>query len=140
MSTEANKALLQRYADAVLTRHDLAAMDEFFHADYVQDDPPKGMGPGLEGLRQWIASWIEAFPDARWTVEEQIGDDDEVWTRSTWQGTNQGPYLGMPATGKNVTGAVWATFRFVDGKIAESRVIMDRLGVLQQLGVIPETA
>ena len=49
MSIEANKALLERYADAVLTRHDLAALDVFFHSDYVQDEPPEGMGPGIEG-------------------------------------------------------------------------------------------
>jgi steroid delta-isomerase-like uncharacterized protein len=137
MSIEANKALLERYADAVLTRHDLAALDVFFHSDYVQDEPPEGMGPGIEGLRQWLATWIEAFPDARWIVEEQIGEEDQVWSRSTWHGTQQGPYLGMPATGNKVTAAVWTINRFVGGKIAESRMIADRLGVRRQLGVIP---
>ena len=52
MSIEANKALLERYV-AVLNRHDLTALDEFYHSDYVQDEPPEGMGPGLDGLRQW---------------------------------------------------------------------------------------
>jgi predicted ester cyclase len=88
MSIEANKALLKRYADTVLSGHDLAAMDEFFHSDYVQEDPPDGMGPGRDGLRQWLATWMQAFPDVRWTVEEQIGEDDQVWSRSTWEGTH----------------------------------------------------
>ena len=50
MSVQTNTALVGRLADEVLTRHNLAALDEIFHADYVEDDPPPGMGPGLEGL------------------------------------------------------------------------------------------
>jgi steroid delta-isomerase-like uncharacterized protein len=137
MSTEANTAQLQRLADEVLTRHNLAALDEIFHADYVENEPPPGMGPGREGLRQWLASWIAAFPDVRWTVEEQIADEDRVWSRSIWQGTHQGSFLGIPPTGKNVAVAAWTIDRFTDGKIAESRIMMDTLGMMQQLGVIP---
>ena len=73
----------------------------------------------------------------RWTVEEQIGEEDQVWSRSTWQGTHQGPYLGLPATGHKVTAAVWTINRVVGGKIAEARWMRDRLGMMQQLGVIP---
>ena len=137
MSTETNTAQLQRLADEVLTGHNLAALDEIFHADYVEDEPPPGMGPGRDGLRQWLASWIAAFPDVRWTVEEQIADEDRVWSRSIWQGTHQGSFLGIPPTGKGVTVAAWTIDRFTDGKIAESRIIMDTLGMMQQLGVIP---
>jgi steroid delta-isomerase-like uncharacterized protein len=139
MSIYANKSLLERYADA-LTRHDLTVLDEFYHSDYVQDEPPEGMGPGLEGLRHWLATWIEAFPDVRWIVEEQIGVEDQVWSRSTWQGTHQGPYLGMPATGNTVTAAVWTINRFAGGKIVEARWMGDRLGMMRQLGVIPQPA
>lgn len=135
MSTQTNTALVGRLADEVLTRHNLAALDEIFHVDYVEDDPPPGMGPGLEGLRQWLAMWIEAFPDVRWAVEEQISDQDKVWSRATWHGTHQGPFLGVPATGKSVTVAAWTIDRFEAGKIAESRIIMDALGMMQQLGV-----
>ena len=140
MSMEANTALLQRFADEVLTGHNLAVLDEVFHADYVEDDPPPGMGPGREGLRQWLAGWITAFPDVRWTIEEQIADDDRVWSRSTWQGTNQGSFLGIPPTGKKITVAAWTIDRFTDGKIAESRIIMDTFGMMQQLGVISAPA
>lgn len=140
MSMEANTALLQRFADEVLTGHNLAVLDEVFHADYVEDDPPPGMGPGREGLRQWLAGWITAFPDVGWTIEEQIADDDRVWSRSTWQGTNQGSFLGIPPAGKKITVAAWTIDRFTDGKIADSRIIMDTFGMMQQLGVISAPA
>ncbi len=67
----------------------------------------------------------------------QLAAGDQVWTRSVWQGTHQRPFLGVPPTGKNVTVAAWTIDRFTDGKIAESRIIMDTLGLMQQLGVIP---
>jgi predicted ester cyclase len=76
----------------------------------------------------------------RWTVEEQIGDEDTVWSRSTWQGTHQGPVLGVPATGKKVTVAAWTINRFAGGKIAQGRIIADTLGMMQQLGVIAAPA
>ena len=139
MSIQANKALLERYFEA-LNRHDVTALGEFYHSDYVQVEPPEGMGPGLEGLRQWVSTWIEAFPDMRWIIEEQIGEGDQVWSRSTWRGTHQGPYLGLSATGKQVTSAVWTINRFQDGKIVESRWMRDRLGLMRQLGVIPQPA
>jgi steroid delta-isomerase-like uncharacterized protein len=138
MSGKANQELVERLADEVLTRHNLAALDDIFHADYIEADPPPGMGPGIEGLRQWLAMWIAAFPDARWTVEEQIADDDHVWTRSTWRGTHEGPFLGIPATGRQATVAAWTIDQVTDGKIAHSRIVMDALGLMQQLGVIPD--
>ena len=137
MPVAANTAKLQQLMDEVLTKHNLDVLDEVFHADYVEDEPPPGMGPGRDGLRQWLAGWIAAFPDVRWTVEEQIADEDSVWSRSTWRGTQQGSFLGIPPTGKNVTVAAWTIDRFTDGKIAESRIIMDTLAMMQQLGVIP---
>jgi steroid delta-isomerase-like uncharacterized protein len=137
MSGEDKAALVVRLADEVLTQHNLAVLDDIFHADYVEKEPPPGMGPGLVGLREWLAMWIEAFPDVRWSIDEQIADEEMVWTRSTWKGTHQGPFLGIPATNKEVTVAAWTIDRFVDGKIAESRIIMDGLGLMQQLGVVP---
>jgi predicted SnoaL-like aldol condensation-catalyzing enzyme len=99
MSTEANTAKLQQLMDEVLTKHNLAVLDEIFHADYVEHEPPPGMGPGRDGLRQWLAGWIAAFPDAQWTIEEQIADGDQVWTRSVWQGTHQAPFLAYRRPG-----------------------------------------
>jgi steroid delta-isomerase-like uncharacterized protein len=100
----------------------------------------QGWVQALRDSGKWLAGWITAFPDARWALEEQIADKDRVWSRSTWQGTHQGPFLGIPPTGKKVTVAAWTIDRFADGKIAESRIIMDTLGIMQQLGVIPAPA
>ncbi len=102
MSIEANKALL-RHLEQVFNQHDVDALGEVFHADYVEQEPPPGMGPGLAGLQAWMAMFFAAFPDLRWTFEEQIAEGNKVASRSTWQGTHQGPFLGIPPTGKEVT-------------------------------------
>jgi predicted ester cyclase len=81
--------------------------------------------------------WIEAFPDARWIVEEQIADENQVWSRSTWHGTHKGSFLRIPATGREVSVSAWTIDRITDGRIAHSRLIMDALGLMQQLGAIP---
>ena len=127
VSAQANQAAVVRLANEVLNQHDLTALDDIFHADYIKAEPPPGMGPGLEGLWQWLALWFEAFPDARWTVEEQIVDGDQVWSRSTWRGTHRGIFLGVPETGREATVAAWTIDRFTDGKIAHSRIIMNSL-------------
>ena len=58
-------------------------------------------------------------------------------SRSTWQGTHEGPFLSIPPTGKSIRVAAWTIDRIVDGQLVESRILMDAFGMLQQLGAIP---
>ncbi len=136
MSTS-NQQVLARLTNDVLTHHDLDVLDSIFHADYVEADPPPGMGPGVDGLRRWLSGWFAAFPDVSWTVEEQIAEGDQVWSRSTWRGTHEADFFGMPATGRAVAVTAWTIDRFTNGKIAHSRLMMDTMGLMQQLGAIP---
>ena len=66
-----------------------------------------------------------------------VAEGDKVLTRFEWTGTHRGEFLGVPATGRPVK--VWGTVidRFEDGKIKDSRIIMDRLGLMTQLGAFP---
>ena len=75
-----------------------------------------------------------AFPDMHWAVEEQLADGERVLTRFVWTGTHRGEYLGVPPTGRGVS--VWGMVidRLVDGRIKETRILMDTLGLMAQLG------
>jgi len=77
-----------------------------------------------------------AFPDLHFSVEEQIAEDVKVLTRFEWTGTHQSPFLGVPATGRQVK--VWGMVldRLVEGRIKDTRIIMDIFGLTMQLGVI----
>ena len=99
--------------------------------------PLPGQGPGLGGLRDVLRGMRAAFPDMHWTVEEQIAEGDKVATRFEWTGTHRGEFLGVPATGRAVK--VWGVVidRLEGGKIKDTRIIMDSLGLMTQLGVFP---
>ena len=56
---------------------------------------------------------------------------------STWTGTPDGEFLGIPATGRPVTVEAWTIDRYRDGIFVESRILMDVAGLLGQLGVLP---
>jgi predicted ester cyclase len=79
-----------------------------------------------------------AFPDQLWTLEEQAAEGEKVWSGFTWRVTHRGEFMGIPPTGRAVAVKGMVIDRFVDGKWTESRILMDNLGMMQQLGVIPE--
>jgi steroid delta-isomerase-like uncharacterized protein len=76
-----------------------------------------------------------AFPDMCWTIEEQIAEADKVLTRFIWTGTHRDAFFGVPTTGNPVT--VWGMVidRLESGKVKETRILMDVLGLMKQLGV-----
>jgi predicted ester cyclase len=92
---------------------------------------------GRDGLKTAVGGFLLAFPDMAWTIHEQIAEGDNVVSRFTWTGTHRGEFLGIPATGRRAT--VWGVVIDVvrGGKMVESRITMDTVGLLQQLGAIP---
>ncbi|WP_321949046.1 ester cyclase [Paraburkholderia sp. J10-1] len=128
--------LVRAFIEEVLNRGQLDAADRFFWEDMVEQVPFPGQGPGIEGLKDVVRGMRAAFPDMHWRVEEQLTEGDRVLTRFEWTGTHQGAFLGVDATGRAVK--VWGMVidRFQDGRIKETRLIMDTLGLMIQLGAV----
>jgi len=103
-------------------------------------DMPEGFPQGPEGLRAFVEAFRQAFPDLHWTIEDVIASGDKVVWRVNGTGTNEGPFMGMPATGRRISCGAIIISRFEDGRWAEDWVQWDRMTMLQQLGVIPEAA
>jgi len=135
--SEDKKARIREFIDTVLTAGEIDATDEYFHLDVVEEVPFPGQGPGLQGLKETLARIRHAFPDSKWSVEEQIGEANKVLTRFVWSGTHQGEFLGIPATNRTIR--VWGMVidRFEEGKVKSTRILLDTLGIMQQLGVVP---
>jgi len=114
----------------------MVLVDESFAPDFINHDPMVAVG-GAEGVKQLIASATGAFPDLHFTIEDMIAEGDRVTIRGTYQGTHQGDFMGIPATGKAATIPAIYILRMTQGKIAETWVVQDNLGMMQQLGVIP---
>jgi steroid delta-isomerase-like uncharacterized protein len=134
---ESSKEIVGRFIEEVLTRGNIDATGQYFWEDMVEQAPFPGQGPGLEGLKDLLRGLRASFPDMQWTIDEQIAEDDKVLTRFTWTGTHDGPFMGVPATNRHVT--VWGMVidRLEDGKIKDTRILMDALGLMMQLGVVP---
>jgi len=92
-------------------------------------------GTGRDGLRQHIIAFRSAFPDLTITVDDLLAEDNKVTARWTARGTHKGTLLGILPTGKEVTTEGISVIRIANGKIAESWVTWDTLGLMQQLGV-----
>lgn len=135
--TEENKAIEARFIEEVLNEKNLDAADELVAEDVVELDPFPGQEQGREGLKQLLGMLFAAFPDWRWTIEEMIAEGNKVANRFTWRGTHQGDFLGIPPTGRQVEVKGVVIDRIIEGKIADTRILMDNLGLMQQLGVIP---
>jgi steroid delta-isomerase-like uncharacterized protein len=81
--------------------------------------------------------FLSGLPDLATTVEDTIAEGDKVAARWTARGTHNGELMGIPPTGKKVAMTAISIHRIVDGKIAESWINFDALGMMQQLGVAP---
>jgi steroid delta-isomerase-like uncharacterized protein len=134
---QSNKSIVRRFVTEVLNEGKIESAGEFFWEDMVEQVPLPGQGPGLSGLQDVLRGMRAAFPDMHWTVEEQIAEGDKVVTRFEWTGTHQAEFFGVPATRRSVR--VWGVVidRLEGGKIKDTRIIMDALGLMMQLGAFP---
>ena len=138
MARRENKVLIKSFVEETINRKNLDSINELVAENFVEHVPFPGQGPGRDGLRSAIGIFLSAFPDIHWVLDEQVGEGEKVVSRFTWTGTHRGEFLGIPPTGKLVK--VWGVVMDVvkNGVLSESRIIMDTLGLLQQIGAIPE--
>lgn len=136
MSTEQKKAVARRFFDAFETG-DQVALKAVLAPDLAAHHPGTSEPLDREALMQTIGTFSAAFSDQQYTIEEQIAEGDKVVTRTTWQATHTGDFQGQPPTGKQIAIEGIATDRVEDDKIVEHRVLMDTMGLLQQLGLVP---
>jgi steroid delta-isomerase-like uncharacterized protein len=132
-----NGNIVRQFIEEVLNQGKVDAAGQFFWEDMVEQVPLPGQGPGLEGLKDSLRGLRAAFPDMHWVVQEQIAEGNKVLSRFEWTGTHRGRFLGVPATNRPVT--VWGMVidRFEGEKNKDTRIIMDTLGLMMQLGVVP---
>lgn len=136
MSLEENKQFMTHFIGEVINKKNLTAADELVAEDFIEQLPFPGQGPGRERLKVALTAMFIGFPDMNWTVHEQIAEGEKVVTRFSWTGTHQGDFMGIPATQKRVE--VWGVVIDVvkNNLFSESRIIMDTVGLLQQVGVM----
>ena len=139
MSAEENKALVRRVFEEGWNAGNLELFNETDAPEYVLHDPsvPEDVR-GVEAVKQFASMYLRAFPDLRFTIEEQLAEGDKVVTRWTSSATHQGELMGIPATGNRTRVSGITISRISESNLVEDWNNWDTLGLMRQLGVIPE--
>jgi steroid delta-isomerase-like uncharacterized protein len=134
--TESSKTIVHRYTEAFNNR-ELSIIDEIVADNFVDHDYPPDLPPGPEGVKLWFNTLFTAFPDSRALIEDVIAEEDKVAIRFQLVGTHEGEFMGLPASGKQFSMTAISIFRIADGKLVEGWQNADRLGLMQQLELVP---
>ena len=130
MSTESNKAAVQRFRDT-LNAGDLDGAMAVFAPNAVVHMSGAPEPLTMEGFKQLGQVLLSAFTGGTSTVEDVIADGDKVVSRLTFRGTHTGDMMGIPATGKSVTMSEIIIDRLADGKIVESWRLFEQMGMMR---------
>lgn len=136
--TAANVVIVRRFLDEVVNGGRFELVDQLWASDLVWRGASLGELRGIEAYRKALESSVGgSFTGMRLDIKDVIASGDKVVVYFTNSGTNTGPFLGRPATGKY---AIWegiGIYRIADGKIAEAQFVEDILGQQQMLGHWP---
>jgi len=140
MSAKEIKALVRRLVEE-WNKGKAAAMaviDELYAADFVSHGAPGEDTHGIKDYKKSISEGYSAFPDIHLTIDDMVVEGDKVAVRVTESGTHKGEFMGIPPTNKKWT--VWGISieRVAGGKIVEEWGIVDNLGWMKQLGLVPK--
>lgn len=136
MHAEANKQVVRRFVDEYQTAANEQSFAELLHPEVVDRSRPPGIAEGAEGVRQQFEAFRAAFPDFHAVIHDQIAEGDKVVTRKVFHGTHRGELMSIAPTGREVQIEVIDIVRIEDGQIVEHWNVVDRLGLLQQLGAL----
>lgn len=139
MSTIDNKAILEQALENFNRPASREAYFDLYHPNCTLHGYA-GVGPGLEGIKQFYAGIWTAFPDAKVVAHDWVIAGDKVVVRFTFKGTHQGELMGIPPTGKAFAVSGLTILRFANGQCVERWSQTDFLGILQQVGAVPAPA
>jgi predicted ester cyclase len=132
MALENNKAILRRAYEQVFSEGKLEVLDEDIAPDAIDHSFPELRG--VEAFKEPMAGLRTAFPDLQAKPEFIIAEGDIVMALATFTGTHQAEFLGIPATGKQITWSHVDINRIQDGKVVEAWHIGAPGAILQALG------
>jgi steroid delta-isomerase-like uncharacterized protein len=142
---EPAKRIVKRFVEELWNARRLEVADQIFSQDCMTHQLRSGVAAeaaprGPEAMKEHVSGWVMSFPDLRFTVEQMVAEGDRVASQLVMEGTHQGTWMGIPATGKRLQIRMITIHRIRNGRIAEDWVVVESLGLFQQLGAVPDTA
>jgi steroid delta-isomerase-like uncharacterized protein len=137
VSADRTDSLIRRLFEQAFNQGMVAVVDELVAPNSITYTPTWGMLNNREGFKRLIAMFRSAFPDLHCTVEDEITQGDKVAAHWTMCGTHTGLLLGNHPTRRPIVvqGMIFA--RTENGQIVEDWTLIDQMGMLQQLGIVP---
>ena len=119
--------------------HNTDAFDDYLTPNFVEHEILPGIeGSGADVPKAFFKMIFTAFPDLRMDLEDILVDGDRVCWRFRMTGTNDGEFMGMPATGHKIDIQGFDMLRMEGARAAEHWGTVDQLKMMQQLGLVPE--
>ena len=138
-----NLTIVQRFVDELWNRRNLDVADEIFANNCVthqlrSGSPVTSAPRDPETIKQHVREWLQAFPDLTFSVEQMVASGERVASHLIMQGTQTGTWMGIAPSGKQISIQMMTIHRIEAGKIVEDWVLVDSLGLFQQLGLVPD--
>jgi predicted ester cyclase len=137
MQADEARAAIEGIFNEIINERNSDAIQKYVSEDFIEHTP-MGDIHGHEGFHQFLQAWTAGFPDMRNEVSDIVVDGDLAYWTVRFTGTQEGPFNGMPATGKHVDMMVLNKGRLENGKAAEHWAAMDTMQMLMQLGLVPQ--
>lgn len=134
---QAAPSLVRKIFSQAFNQGDLDIVDELVAADAATHMSSWGLPASRLGFKQMIANLRAAFPDLHCTIEDEIVEEDKLAAHWTMRGTHRGAFFGNPPTGRLVEAQGIIFARIESGWIVEDWILVDQIGILQQIGVVP---
>ncbi|MBO9672150.1 MAG: ester cyclase [Sphingobacteriaceae bacterium] len=131
--TEKNKAIILKLYKDVLVDWNMPMVDELLAENFISHDWPKDTPAGPRSFKAFYSKIKVTLPDARYHTEDIVAENDKVAVRWRLQGTQEGDFEGIAATGKPITLNGIAIYRLADDKVQERWVFTDLQLLLQQV-------
>ena len=129
-----NKRVVRAFIKDVLVNHHGDRAASYFTPDMKWHGGTLGTFTGADTVGGVLSSVIQAIPDLRPAVKDIFGQGNKVVVRLVVSGTQSGPLLGIPATGRHVEWDAVDVYRLKDGKIAEEWASQDLTAILRDTG------
>jgi steroid delta-isomerase-like uncharacterized protein len=126
--------LAQLFAD-IMNSHDADRFVELVSETYVNHNP--SVAPGRAGVVAFMRHWFDTLSDTRVTLEDAFAAGDRVVGRYTYRARHTGPFVGVPASGAEITMRSIDIWRFENDRFVEHWDELNLLEVMEQMGAIP---
>ena len=141
MSIEQNKAMCRKLNEEVFNNGNVDLIDDLLSPDFVDHgELPPGVANHREALKLMVTMTADAIEDSKMELKDLVAEGDKVAMYQIWSGTHIGEFMGIPATNKSFSVDVFNFVRFENGKMVEHWENVDMMGMMQQLGLMPDPA